>query len=211
MKRITKQADLQSFQEHYESQSGLDVPMHYLEISTVYALYCNGEMCGGFVLGQNKELRTIEVFASSEYRNKLNELQSQQHFCEICCFWMDRSLQKRKAQCLAVWLQMAWKVSLMKNPFVIFGTNCFGLAKLYGLPEHSLLCHQDMIDNKQTYIFIGHRRMFLGGVLEIVLSRLLRKRKTKTIESDPNLLNELYTDIAIQNLQLPNPQFALTF
>jgi|GEM_PF-1954213 len=212
MKKITSPKALQAFQAQYESISGLALPMTYLEKSAVFALYRKGQMRAGFVLAEGKSLRTLELFVSEEKRSQIRQdLHVNGQFCEVCCFWIERSIRKSKLSNFLCWLSLAMRVHQMRKPFVIFGTNSYGLAKMYSQPIHSLQVHQDEVKGKKTYIFGGYTKKFLGGILRILFSKMNKASKTRKIESDQALGEALLEDIAISSINIPQVEIAFHF
>jgi hypothetical protein len=90
---------------------------------------------------------------------------------------------------------MAYAVKFQKKPYVLFGTNCKGLAFIYGYPKNSLLLHRDEVKSLGTYIFLARRNEFVGGVWEIVISKFLRNNK-KCFTTKNLLESKLFSEIA---------------
>ena len=197
MRKVKGQEDLLIFKEKYESNSGLELPIEYLDRSNVYVFVNKKEIIAGFILGQTIPLRTIELFSSEHYKQRLTNDFSKEIYCEVCCFWIDQSHRKSQFNNLMIWLKMAYTVKKQSKRFIVFGTNSRGLAELYGYPKNSLLLHKDRICNRDTFIFLARRTDFANGVWEIVLSKLFKKARSKEIMLKSNLKDELLYEMSI--------------
>ncbi len=204
MKLLQTIRDLETFQTAYEASSGLELPFTYLQQSKVYAFVKQNKMIGGFILGSARALRTIDVFVSKENRSVLNSrLRPDGQYCEVCCFWIHRKFRKSKRFSLKCWSELANTVHKHDCPFVLFGTNSRGLARMYGAPKNAMLCHKDRVKGKTTYVFAGYRSHFKNGVRSVLLSKIFRWRRTVGIETNQALLKQWFSDV----LKSPNPVY----
>ncbi|MEZ4961850.1 MAG: hypothetical protein R2830_18620 [Saprospiraceae bacterium] len=177
LKRIENKEDLAIYSQTYETCSGLPVPMDYLANADnqVFAIYCKGEMAGGFVLGQHARTRTIEVFAQEAQRPQVYaQLEPNLVTTEICCFWMAPHFRRQTFFNFFTWLGLAYAVAKYGSSQLLFGTCSQGLARLYALSGKAVLLHRDHINGKSTYIFMGHSRFLFTSVLTILKSKLVR-------------------------------------
>lgn len=194
MKNTISHQDYLSFKREYEKVSGLELPLEYLENSDVYIFKKKGKIIGGFILGSNLPLRTIEKFISLNQRERLQAFFNKNNVCEVCCFWIQRKYRRQKIFNARVWLQMAFAVSKHSKKFILYGTNSKGLAKMYGYPEASHLMHKDEIENKNTYVFVALRSKFFLGTVEIILSKLLNRKRT--FDFNNNVKNEFLYELS---------------
>ena len=108
MKLLTSQEAFQNFQSAYEACSDLAVPLTYLQQGKVYGLYKGGAMISGYVIASSEQLRTVEVFSSLENRQSIyTELGNSENYCEVCCFWIDKTYRKNWLLNIRCWLAMA--------------------------------------------------------------------------------------------------------
>jgi len=196
MKPTKLKEDYQIFKTKYEACSGLHLPQEYLERSDVYVFKKRKQIIGGFILGKNLPLRTVDVFISEVNKIKLADYFSRNKFCEVCCFWMDKKVQKNAFFNAKFWMRMAYTVKKQEKKVVLFGTNSKGLAKLYGYPKPSLLFHKDTIGSKETFVFLAKRDEFFGGVWELVKSKLFKKYRHCEFESKEKLKKELIYEVS---------------
>lgn len=196
MKPTLLKEEYQIFKNNYEKNSGLHLPMEYLENSDVYIFKRKNLIVGGFVLGKKNPLRTVDVFISKDNHKQFSHYFSSNKFCEICCFWIDRNLRKRAYYNAKFWLMMAYTIKKQEKEFILFGTNSGGLAKMYGLPKNSLLLHKDKINNKDTFVFLGRRKDIMGGIWEIVKSKLLKRNRNTEFEKKEILKKTLIYEVS---------------
>lgn len=196
MKTTLSQEEYQIFKNKYEKLSGLHLPMEYLENSDVYVFKRKNLIIGGFILGKRSPLRTVEVFISKDNQKQLSHYFSSNKYCEVCCFWIDRKIRKNAFYNAKFWLSMAYTIKKQEKEFVLFGTNSRGLAKMYGYPKNSLLFHKDEIKNKDTFVFLGRRKDCLGGIWEIVKSKLLNKSRNTNYEKKEILRKALIYELS---------------
>jgi len=185
--QIHNSAEIDVFANSYFQCSGFNVNRDYFETNQVFAIYYQGNMVGGFVLGAGKTLRTLEVFAGDTHRDALyHQIQKAAAHTEMCCFWMDKSIRKRTRLNFFVWLCVAYALWAYGTPQLIFGTNSIRLAALYSATPKCRLIHGDFLNNKQTFIFTGPRKDCLVGVAQILhykmkrLAKITAKRNTSS-------------------------------
>ena len=181
LRKITQEHSLKEFRDKYVAVSGLDVPIEFLKTRRVYAAYnYRNRMCGGFVLGNMNPYRTIEVFAGEQNKEKLYDYIQGTGYCELNCLWL--SVMYRKGlSCYWFWILFALKVSVQKEPMLIYGTIAKSLADIYGYPRKSKLLHSEKLLFNQrmrtSWIFIGARNDFFVGVLETFIYKFKNNGK----------------------------------
>lgn len=181
---LTDPQDIDTFSREYARCSGFVVQRDYYEINQVFAVSRKGRMIGGFVLGSGAVLRTLEVFAGNESRQRLyGQVGQPGNPTEMCCFWIDPVCRKKFWLNLYVWLCVAFALQVFGRQRLIFGTNSARLAALYNASRKSELIHSDCVREKQTFIFTGRRSDCLIGIINILvykISRLLNiKRRVR--------------------------------
>ena len=189
------ESDLITFKNQYKKISNLNLPFEYLRNSDVYVFKNENEIIGGFVLGKRTPLRTVNVFVSEDNQTSLKHLFDKDQYCEVCCFWILHKYRKSPYLAAKFWLMMANEVRKQEKELVIYGTNTKGLAKLYNYPIKSILFHKDKINSKNTYVFVAHRKNFFIGTLKIVMSKLLRKNRSKELLINNNLKKRLVYEL----------------
>lgn len=196
MKKLEKISQLKSFKAKYESISNLRLPLHYLRSECVFGFFKKGELVGGFILGNQKEHRTIQAFVEEEQQESLLSFLGQNDCVEVCCFWMKKTVRKKKLFNLMVWLKMGMQVYFRQEPYVIYGTNLRGLAKMYGYPKPSILIHQGFVNGKNTFVFLAKRKDFIKGTLEILKSKILSKVIDPRIEISLTIKNQIKHELS---------------
>ncbi|MBK8502002.1 MAG: hypothetical protein IPL46_07235 [Saprospiraceae bacterium] len=196
MRKTEKQEEYLIFKRKYEGISDLKLPIEYLDKSDVFVFTEKDEIVGGFILGKKGPYRTIEVFVSKSNLEHITEYFTEEVFCEVCCFWIERKFRKNPISNAKFWLKMAYAVKAQENKFILFGTNSEGLAKMYGYPKNSLLFHQDFLANRGTFIFLARRRDFARGVWEIVISKFLRRERNRNIIKKDELEKALIYELS---------------
>ena len=170
LRKITKDHSLKEFRDKYVMVSGLDVPLDFLKTRSVYAAYnMRNKMCGGFVLGNRKAYRTIEVFASEQNKGKLYDHIESTGYCELNCLWLT-VMYRKGILCYWFWILFALKVSMQREAMLMYGTIAKSLADIYGYPRKSRLLHMEKMQfngrMRNSWIFVGARKDFFVGVLE---------------------------------------------
>jgi len=186
---------LNEFSEAYFKLSNLDVPISYLERSSVFGFYIDNNLIGGFILAKSykNQLRTIEFFSSDREKRKLyKSLKRLDQYLEVTCFWLARKYRRRGNVRSRSWVILASKIVKENKDLVIYGTNNNGLAKLYSYPKTSTLLHRDNVNNKDTFIFITTRKGFYN-IFEIAFSGVIAifKKKKNDIEVKPKSLGKI--------------------
>jgi len=181
--------DCLEFKTRYEKLSGLDLPIEYLQTSDIYIFRKGKEMVGGFVLGSNSPMRTTEIFISKSKQAEFLQNLNSNKICEVCCFWIARKYRKNKFVSAKFWFNMAYAIKRQTKDHILYGTNSKGYAKLYAHPRNSIFIHTDCISGKETYIFITKRKHFYGGVWEIVISKILNRKRAFDSKPLVNLQN----------------------
>ncbi|MDN5217314.1 hypothetical protein QQ020_34895 [Fulvivirgaceae bacterium BMA12] len=181
--KLMQGKETDTFKARYESLAGLEIPNDYLKKSRVYGFYQNKELVGGFMLSTSTErLRTIELFiAPGNRREVYSELSDLSLYTEVCCFWMERRIRKKKMVNILIWLKMAYQISREKNPIILYGTQSKGLAYLYGLPKVSTLFRSDVVNALNSYVFLTKRNEFVKGAWEMVFCKLLQRNRPKVL------------------------------
>ena len=176
--QINHSNEIDAFASAYFQCSGFNVNRDYYEANQVFAIYWQGRMVGGFVLGAGATLRTLEVFAGAAHRDALyQQVQQAAKPTEMCCFWMDMSIRKKTGLNFFVWLCVAYALWAYGTPQLIFGTNSVRLAALYSATPKCRLVHGDYLNHKQTFIFTGPRKDCLIGVAQILYYKMKRLAK----------------------------------
>lgn len=179
---LTAPQDIETFAREYARCSGFDVKRDYYETNRVFAVRRNGRMIGGFVLGSGAVLRTLEVFAGNEARQRLYEqVRQANNATEMCCFWIDPVCRKKFWLNLYVWLCVAFALQVYGRQQLIFGTNSARLAALYNSSGKSELLHSDRVREKQTFIFTGRRSDCLVGIINILGYKISRVLSIKRV------------------------------
>jgi len=192
MKNFPKLVQLKSNEEMnqyamaYEECSKLPVPVSYLSVNKTFALMLSDKMIGGFILGNGPRFRTINFFASPENQPALmNRMESLDQYTEITCFWLDKSYRSQSFVNLLTWAKLALAIKKHSNPYLLFGTNSRGLARLYNIPAAAQLIHSDYCNCKSTYVFIAETKNCIRGITEIILFKVKRiincKRKYNAV------------------------------
>jgi hypothetical protein len=177
-RKITNPTELGVFAATYTDCSGFTVNRDYYESNQVFAVFWQGSMVGGFVLGAGERLRTLEVFAGQESRDDLyRHVKQARPHTEMCCFWMDPTFHKKTWLNFFVWLCVGYALRVFGTPQLIFGTNSARLAALYSATPKCHLLHADYINQKRTFIFTGPRRDCLVGVAQILKYKIKRLGK----------------------------------
>ena len=186
--QIHNSAEIDVFANSYFQCSGFNVNRDYYETNQVFAIYYQGNMVGGFVLGAGKTLRTLEVFAGNEHRDNLYlQVQEAQTHTEMCCFWMASDIRKKTRLNFFVWLCVAYALWAYGTPQLIFGTNSVRLAALYSATPKCRLLHGDYLNHKQTFIFTGPRKDCLIGVAQILYYKMKRLAKIAGKRNKPSV------------------------
>lgn len=196
MKRTQQPSDYLTFKQRYEQLSGLSIPNSYFEQSEVYIQKIQHEIVGGYILSSKLPLRSIKYFVSDAKRNAIELQLSKEIFCEVSCFWIDPKYRPKKYLNTKIWLALALAVRRQSKKIIVFGTNSYGLAKLYGYPKVSLLYNRDKINNKTTYLFLVKRKDFLGGVIELLLSKLIYGRRVSNVQCEKQLRNSINYELS---------------
>lgn len=175
-KKIDGTEDLDVFANTYTQCSGFNVNRDYYENNQVLAIYWQKRMIAGFVLGQGKTLRTLEVFVGAESRNALYKHVEETDLAhtEMCCFWIVPDLRKKTLLNFYVWYCVAFALWVYGTQQLIFGTNSVRLATLYGAASKASLIHSDFLNQKQTFVFTGPRKYCLLGVAQILWYKFKR-------------------------------------
>jgi hypothetical protein len=181
LRKITKHDALKEFRDKYVSVSGLDVPMDFLQTRSVYAAYnIRNRMCGGFVLGNKKAYRTIEVFAGEPNKEKLYDYINGTPYTELNCLWLT-VMYRKGILCYWFWILFALKVSMQRESMLIYGTIAKSLADIYGYPRKSKVLHTEKLmfngRMRTSWIFIGARSDFFVGVLETFIYKFKNNGK----------------------------------
>ncbi len=139
------------------------------------------------------QLRTIEVFATKENRAKIyQEMGEAEKYCEVCCFWIVKEFRNYTLLNTTCWMTMACIVEQQECSYVVFGTNVKGMTMLYTIPKESVLYIQDIVNGRNTYIFLARRKGFLLGVWRIIWSKLLhRKNQEHNNQQRQQILSEI--------------------
>lgn len=175
LNQLSKQSEFNEYASAYEKCSGLPVPISYLSNNKTFALSLNGKMIGGFILGMGPEFRTIDFFAKAENKSALKEkLIAPNQFTEITCFWLDTKHRAQSITNLLTWIKLALAIKKHSNPYLLFGTNSKGLARLYNISKESFLVHDDFCNHKKTYVFVARTRYCIKGILEIMAFKVKR-------------------------------------
>ena len=137
-------------------------------------------MLGGFILGHGASLRTLEVFAQDNARDHLNkDLGDLRDFTEITCFWINPKHRINTGFNTFIWLSLAYCLKRFGAAKILFGTCSTSLAKLYGVTPKSKLIHQDLIKDRNTYIFQSERKTCLQRFFEILRFKFSRTAKIR--------------------------------
>ncbi len=189
MKKLVTSAELKLFSTIYKKFSGLSVSVNFLQKNQVFGFHKDGQMVGGFVIAEGKQLRTIECH-TQDFRKyaTYKYIADTSQFCEICCLWLKHSWDRHPFSNVQFWLQLAHEVRRQKKDFIIFGTNHAELAKLYHYSKKSILIATDRIANKDTYIFVAKRASFFWGVCNTLLAKI--SRRTTTLTKKTNVFNK---------------------
>lgn len=189
--QLTNTEEFNQYATAYEKCSGLPVPISYLSGNKTFALLLNGKMIGGFILGMGPEFRTIDFFAKAENQSGLKEkLVTTDQFTEITCFWLDAKHRSQSITNLFTWIKLALAIKKHSNPYLLFGTNSKGLARLYNIPDKSYLIHDDFCNHKTTYVFVGQTRYCIKGILQIVafkVKRMINRARRESLRVNFNL------------------------
>ena len=186
--RIHNSSEIDDFATHYFQCSGFKVNRDYFETNQVFAIYYQGNMVGGFVLGAGTTLRTLEVFAGDAHRDALyQQVQNAAAHTEMCCFWMTPDIRKKTRLNFFVWLCVAYALWAYGTPQLIFGTNSVRLAALYSATPKCRLLHGDYLNHKQTFIFTGPRKDCLIGVAQILYYKMKRLAKIAGKRNKPSV------------------------
>ncbi|MFK7808147.1 MAG: hypothetical protein AB8F74_10145 [Saprospiraceae bacterium] len=191
LNQLKNQEELMQYATAYEKCSGLPVPLSYLSENKTFALLLNGKMIGGFILGMGPHFRTIDFFAKAENQSGLIEkLVDPNMFTEITCFWLAPKHRSQSITNLLTWIKLALAIKKHSNPYLIYGTNSKGLARLYNTTKESFLVHDDFCKNKNTYIFVAQTQHCIKGILEIMafkVKRMISKIRRKSFRANFNL------------------------
>ncbi len=196
MKKLKTSQDLLQFKSKYEKLSGLNLPMNYLKNADVYAFKKTGKIIGGFILNSRQPYRTIDIFISESRLDSIAKIFEASKYCEVCCFWIERTFRKKSFYNAKFWLQMAYKIQTQHKDVILFGTNSRGLAKMYGFPSVSLLFHKDKIKGRDTFVFIARRKDFISGILEIVYSKIFHKKINHNNQPKNNLKKAIFYELS---------------
>lgn len=202
LNQLTTASQFKQYAAAYENCSGLPVPISYLSENKTFALSLDGKMIGGFILGMGPEFRTIAFFAKAENQSSLNQkLVVPEQFTEITCFWLAAKHSTQSATNLLTWIKLAFAIKKHSNPYLIYGTNSKGLARLYNITKESFLIHKDFCNNKNTFVFVARTRYCIKGILEIMafkVKRMISRKRRKSLRMNFNLnpLQEIPFSIA---------------
>ena len=195
MKTNSKQ-DYLAYKAKYESISGLLLPYEYLANSDVYVFKNKDEIIGGFILGFNSPLRTVETFVSEINILSFSNLFQGDNFCEVCCFWINKSYRKNPFYNSRCWLEMAYAIRRQPKDYILFGTKSKGLAKMYNYPKASELVHKDNIGSQQTYIFLARRNQIVLGTCQLISSKLFHRSRYSRLENKFKLKNSVLNELS---------------
>ena len=135
--------------------------------------------------------RTIALFASKNNRAIIHQqLGNLEDYKEICCFYIDRKFRIKTKFNFFVWLSMTYALKRYGKKYFLFGTCSQSLARLYAQTPKSIPIHQNLINDKATFIFKASRNTCIMGMLEIIAAKFKRglrlnkqKRKFSAIHS----------------------------
>lgn len=185
-KQVQNSNEIDVFASHYFQCSGFNVNRDYYVNNQMFAIYYQGNMVGGFVLGTGDTLRTLEVFAGNDHRENLyQQVRASKPHTEMCCFWMAPDIRKKTLINFFVWLCVAYALWVYGTPQLIFGTNSVRLAALYSATPKSILLHSDYLNQKHTFIYTGPRKHCLIGVAQIMYYKMKRLAKIAGKRSKP--------------------------
>lgn len=189
-KKLSTDQELHFFATTYEQNSGLPVPMAYLQDNHVFGIYLRKKMIGGFILGSGQHLRTVQFFAAKEKHQELfQRMEPLESYTEICCFWIERAYRRKTIINYFIWVSMALSLKKYGTKNIIFGTQSSRLAALYSATDKSVFLHSDKIKNRQTFIYVARKKGCVTGILQIVyykfkrLLHIVKKRKVAPVFS----------------------------
>lgn len=193
-KKINNTQELDVFASTYTECSGFSVNRDYYENNQVFAIYWHNRMVAGFVLGQGKTLRTLEVFVGIESRPVLYQRVEETALAhtEMCCFWIVPDLRKKTMLNFYVWYCVAFALHVYGSKQLIFGTNSVRLAALYSTAAQAGLIHSDFLNQKQTFVFSGPRKYCLLGVAQILWYKFKRIMKIATKRNQPMVKSAIF-------------------
>lgn len=198
LRQINTVSDRKKFSQQYTTCSGLPVPDSYLfaETSLVFGFFVNGQLTGGFILGNGRELRTVTLFAQPKNQAGVyHKMGQDKHYTEVCCLWMSHAYRKNTRVNILNWISLAWAIKKYALPNVLFGTCSSGLARLYNTCKKAELIARDRVNDRSTYIFRGEKRNAVKAFANIIMGKLKRQfrphiQRTKSIlKSTPMMEN----------------------
>ena len=95
------------------------------------------------------------------------------------------------------WFHMCYTTASQEKPYLLFGTNVKGLAIVYGGPKKSVLFHTDIVEGKNTYVFLARRKDLMGGLVELVFRKLFKSQKLREISPKTELLKTMSYELSL--------------
>src|ERR1022692_1963357 len=88
-KLLTEEQEHLEFKNHYDTASGMNLPIEYFTGRSTYCFYNNSKMIAGYIIGTRKPFRTIDVFVNECDKSGIYSLINDGESCsEVCAFWM---------------------------------------------------------------------------------------------------------------------------
>lgn len=177
LKVLKGQAELAAFARRYENISGLAVSTNYLSTVgvQVFGFYLKDKLIGGFLLGTGDEFRSVQLFARAEqHASVYHKMGLPHHYTEICCLWLTPRARQQRWVNLACWVKFTVALQLHASQYLLFGTCSWGLAALYASSRKSMLIHEDLINNRPTYIFVADKKSVLPGMGNVIWHKVTK-------------------------------------
>lgn len=172
--QLKRKQEFSEFIKKYYAHSGTLVDEEYLQDNNVIAFFIRGEMKAGFIIGREKNLRTIKVFASKlKGEILLSEVLKGDNYSEVCCFW-GRDV-KKTSHFITLWLTMAKELKKTGKKYFLGGTYSKGLALQYSIPKNAHLINYEVFENRQHWIFVSVTKFSTRSALEVLIYRFGKK------------------------------------
>lgn len=183
MKRIklTQQADLVAFKQHFERRAGNQVSLEYLAASDVYAYRDGNGLKAGYVIHSGGRHRFFDLMAQIGFERIKPLPGAQQEFVEITCLWMEADARSFPLR-LRFYSSCMFRTFTQRKRFIIGGTRidavqgmqqqCLPFTLFEGETENAIASGNWIIYYGTPWTFAkGFARQLLGETLKQLAGR----------------------------------------
>ena len=135
VKLIDNEKDLSQFQRRAQRYIGVLFPVDYIKESSVYGIYHNDQVMGGYLIKTDSQFRTIQGLPEEVQKRFLNSYKLND-ICEITGLWIHPSLRKSAASWELI-ISIALKLVRRPKKYFVYtySKKCAGLGKIYSLSK----------------------------------------------------------------------------